>query len=394
MNLNERLDQVLSPVLGHFTREEVVKGKGSYLYTRQGRRLLDFACGIAVTNTGHGHPQVIRAAKKQMSRLVHNCAAVTVTEANILYAEQLTSLLPLGLDHVWLCQSGSESVEAAVKCARYTSGKKRVIAFHGGFHGRTYGALSLSSSKPHLGQGFEPLVPGFEILPRDLAALKQQDLSDVAGFITELVLGEGGYVPVDHEFIQGLRQLADQHGIALIFDEIQTGFGRTGKLFAFEHYQVTPDILCLSKGIASGFPLGATVIKKEISEKWKRGTHGGTFTGNLVACAAASATLKVIQKEMNRMKTKIEWLQTAFQSFQKKYQKLIQSIHGLDYMIGVELQTPEISIQLQKKCLELGLLLIACGKDYEVIRVIPPVTASLAELKKGTQIFEQALQTL
>jgi 4-aminobutyrate aminotransferase-like enzyme len=254
--------------------------------------------------------------------------------------------------------------------------------------------MSLTSSKEKYSKPYEPLVPGFEIKPRDLELLKKENLADVAGIVTELVLGEGGYVAMSKEFVQGLRKICDENGIVLIFDEIQTGFGRTGKMFGFEHYGVIPDILCLSKAIASGLPLGAAVIKKELSQKWETSTHGGTFTGNPVATAAASATLKVLAHSLEKIDPKIEALKTGLEALKQKFPKLISEFRQLGFMMALVMQTPEISKKFRELCLENNLLMIACGKDYETVRVLPAVTVSVAEIKLGLKIMQKSLEAL
>jgi len=395
MNLVERSKKVMSPVQGHYTELEIKKGKGSYLFTTSGQKVLDFACGVAVTSLGHAHPAVNKAAKKQLDLITHNSAGVTYAEPGIALAEALSKVLPEELGHFWFCQSGTEVIEAAIKCARYTTKRKKVIALEGGFHGRTFGAMSLTSSNPEkYSDPYKPLVPELMIMPRDINEIKKLNLKEVAGILTELVIGEGGYVVQDKKFIQDLKKLCEENGTYLILDEIQTGFGRTGTLFAFEQFGIVPDILCLGKAIANGLPLGALVMKKSISEKWSPAAHGGTFTGNLVACQAAQVVLAEIKKIMPQIKTKSDIFFERLNNLQRIYPELIKEIRGIGLMIGMEMKSGDEATRFRERALKNGLLLISCGKDRETIRIIAPLNVSEADIKKGLNIIEQSLMFL
>lgn len=398
-NLVARSKNVMSPVQGHYTELQVKKGSGSYLLTTDGQKVLDFACGVAVTSLGHAHPAVNKAAKKQLDLITHNCAGVSYAEPGIALMEDLAKALPAGTDaypwQFWFCQSGTEVIEAAIKCARYTTKRKKVIALEGGFHGRTFGAMTLTSSNVEkYAKPYEPLVPELLVMPRDINELKKINLKEVAGILTELVTGEGGYVVQDKNFIQELRKLCDENGAYLILDEIQTGFGRTGTLFAFEQFGVVPDLLCLGKAIANGLPLGALVMKKNISEKWTTSTHGGTFTGNLVSCAAARVVLKEIKKLLPRINQKSQIFFEMLGQLQTRYSEKIVAVRGLGLMIGVEFKNGDLATQFKNKALSNGLLLITCGKDRETIRIIPPLNVSDSDLKKGLKIIEHSLESL
>src|SRR5919198_6201411 len=316
-----RAKRVLSPVLGRYTWLDVERGEGSWLYTRDGRRILDLTSGIAVMNVGHSHPAVVRAVREQAEHLMHICAGVATYAANVDYAEALGEVAPDDLDTVFFCNSGAEAIEAAIKFARQVSGKPGIIGFRGGFHGRTTGAAALTSSKSHYKVGYAPLLPEVYIAPfpyplrcdhgphtaDECAEACADDLlrlldhvvppENVAAFILEPVLGEGGYVPAPPRFLQRLRAIAKRFDILLIFDEVQTGFGRTGAMFAAERVGVVPDVLALGKAIASGLPLSAILGRRDLMTRWPEGSHGTTFGGNPVACAAAVATLDVLVEE-------------------------------------------------------------------------------------------------
>ncbi len=398
-NLVARAKKVMSPVQGHYTDLQVKNGKGSYLFTTEGKKVLDFACGVAVTSLGHAHPAVNKAAKKQLDLITHNCAGVSYAEPGVALMEEISKVLPADSDanawQFWFCQSGTEVIEAAIKCARYTTKRKKVLALEGGFHGRTFGAMTLTSSNiEKYSKPYEPLVPDLLIVPRDINEIKKINLKEVAGILTELVIGEGGYVVQDKKFIHELRKLCDENGSYLILDEIQTGFGRTGTMFAFEQFGVVPDLLCLGKAIANGLPLGALVMKKNISEKWTVSSHGGTFTGNLVSCAAARATLKEIKKLLPILNQKSKLFFEALTVLQKKYPQLLVEVRGIGLMIGVEFKSGDLATQFKNVALAKGLLLITCGKDRETIRIIPPLNVSEREIKTGLNIIEATLGEL
>ncbi|MFC1517866.1 aminotransferase class III-fold pyridoxal phosphate-dependent enzyme [Candidatus Margulisiibacteriota bacterium] len=390
-DLIERAKKIQSPVLGHYTELEVVRGKGAYLYDKQDNAYLDFACGIAVTNLGHCHPKVVAAVKKQTSQLIHNCAGVTYNEANIKFSEDLVAVTPEGLDHVFLCQSGSEAVEGGLKLARYVTKKPGIIAFKGGFHGRSLGATSVTSSKEKYYKPYEPLIPEVHILERDLAEVHKLDFSKIGAVITELVTGEGGYFVQDKAFIQGLRKLCAEKDALLIFDEVQTGFGRTGTMFGCEYFEVIPDVMALAKGIASGFPLGALVINKKYSEKWSTGAHGGTFTGNLVACAAGSANIEEIKKLLPKLPAKAKKLKKGLAKLAKKYPGKIKEIRGLGLMLAVDLGDPGYVKKVRAKALEKKLLLISCGPEDNALRIVPPLIIKPKEIDLALSILEEVL---
>jgi 4-aminobutyrate aminotransferase len=388
MNLVERSDKVLSRVLAHFTELEIERGAGAYLYGLDGRAYLDFASGIAVTATGHCHPEVVHAAVEQTRKIIHNCAGVTYLAANIELAEKLQKIVPVKDARFFLTQSGSEAVEGALKAAKYVSGKSGVITLQGEFHGRTMGALSVTAKESYRA-GYGELLPNSFIAAPELDAVAKLNNGNIAAVIVELVKGEGGYAARDKNFIRELREYCAQNKIYFIVDEVQSGFGRTGKMFACEWYDLEPDIMALAKGIASGFPLGAVVLKKEISDAWRTSAHGGTYTGNPVACAAGSATVDILRREMPRMPAKIKTVEEACDKLLAKYPQIFVKRQGLGYMIGLVCVSGAVCAELRRRALTNGLLLISSGADGEVVRLAYPVTATIPELEKGFAIIAQ-----
>ncbi len=411
----------LAQVLYRYTPLVIDHAKGSYVYTVDGQRYLDFACGIAVTNLGHGHPDVIKAAHAQLDKLVH-VSVVAHHEANILLAERLAAVTPGNLDKVFFANSGAEAVEGAIKLARYVTGRSAIVAFQGAFHGRTYGALSLTASKSYYRERYEPFLPGVYHVPYpyayrnpsgpgDEATLKYvfdfiDEMLDtrvppknIAAFIVEPVLGEGGYVVPPAGFMPRLRKLCDAHGIMLIADEVQTGYGRTGKMFACEHTDVVPDIMTLAKSIASGLPLSAIVASSRLMDQWEPAAHGSTFGGNPVACAAGVATLEVFEREqiLANVTARGADLIARFKTLQATTPS-IGDVRGLGLMVGVELikkdgaPDKELVARIRKVCLESGLIVLSCGPHDNILRLIPPLNISQAELDEAWDIMNGAFQ--
>jgi len=394
MPMLENFKEYVSPVLGlYFEDFEVVSGKGMYLKDKDGKEYLDFSAGIATCSTGHCHKKVVKAAIEQAKKLIHICIGVALYEPYVKLGESIRSIAPMAESQIFCCQSGSEAVEAALKLAKYATKKTGIIAFQGAFHGRTLGALSVTTSKMKYREGYEPLLPEVYIAPFDLEVVEGlMKEREIAGVIVEPVLGEGGYVVVEKEFMQGLRTLCDTYGVLLIVDEIQTGVGRTGKWFATEHFDVIPDIITMAKGIASGFPLGICVGKKEVMSKWSPGAHGSTFGGNPVSCAAAIATLDVLKEKKLVEKThKLgKYLKKKLKDLQKKYPQ-IKEVRGLGLMLGVDFGDNSVVKKIMKLCLADGLVLISTGKDGTVIRLVPPLIVKKQEIDKALSIFEKAL---
>jgi 4-aminobutyrate aminotransferase len=414
----------LSPVLGHYTWLNVERGEGSWLYTTDGRKILDLTCGIAVTAVGHAHPKVVAAVREQVGKLLHICAGVAIYEPNVAYAEQLAEIAPGDLDTTFFCNSGAEAIESAIKFARQVTGRPGIIGFRGGFHGRTTGAAALTSSKSHYKVGYAPLLPEVYIAPfpyalrcghpqphtadecAELCAdelLKMLDHvvppENVAAFIIEPVLGEGGYVPAPPRFLQRLRAIAKRFDILLIYDEVQTGFGRTGAMFAAQKYDVVPDALVLAKALGGGLPLGALVAPRRLHDKWQTGTHGSTFGGNPVSCAAGGATLQIIRQERlaERAETLGEIIVEELRPIAK--QPNVAEIRRLGSMVGVEFQDekgkPDKSASKAAiaGALERNVLIITAGSHDQVVRFIPPLNIAEDDLRHGVRAFVDAVKS-
>ncbi len=405
-------------------------GKGTYLWDVNGTRYLDFTSGIAVNNVGHCHPKVVAAAKAQIERLIH-CSMVTTHEPIIQLGEKLASIAPGDLDTVFLNNSGGEAIDAAIKMARYVSKRTGVIAFTGAFHGRTLLATALTSSKAKYRDGYEPLPGGvnhvsfpncfrcpvgkrpescemecFELVENVFKYFVQPE--SVAAVIIEPQQGEGGYlVPASGyqgkgpSYMKRLREICDRHGILLIVDEVQTGFGRTGEWFCVDHWGVVPDLMVVAKGIASGFPMAGVIARHEHMKKWSPGKHGTTYGGNPVACAAALASINVIQEEnlIENARTMGGLLFERLKALTGKF-KFIGDVRGLGLMIGVEFVDengePDSKrvADLVEECKKRQLLLLDCGSFDHVIRFLPPLNVSKEELEQGLLIFEQALAVI
>jgi 4-aminobutyrate aminotransferase len=433
--LVERANEVLSPALTHVTTLEIVKGKGIYLYDKDGREYIDFATGIAVTNVGHCHPKVIAAIERQAKSLIHACAGIVYYEQNVAFAEKLAEIAPSGLGMTFFTQSGTESVEAAIKLAKYVSKNQALIAFQGSFHGRTLGALSVTFSNPKYRQGYEPLIPGVYSAPypycyrcekktrhpkpkftdedfpsadccgldclKDVkAVIAKVKGSGIAAVIIEPIQGEGGYIVPPKEFIRGLRSLCDDNKIFLIFDEVQTGFGRTGKMFAAEHYGLSPDIMTVAKGIASGLPLGACIAKPEIMKQWSPGAHGSTMSGNPVTCSAGLATIEVLttEKLIDNSAKMGRYMKQQLKAIAEG-NKIVGDVRGTGLMIGVEFVNPQnkepdgdIVKKIQALCLKDGLILLACGSKGQVIRLVPALSINKEQIDRALGILKGAIE--
>ena len=418
-NLVNRSQSCLSRVLGHATELEIEKGEGSYLIDYDGSRYLDFGAGIAVNATGHCHPRVVKAIKDQSERLLHGCAGVIYYDQNITFAEEIGAITGNELHSVFFTQSGTEAVEAALKCATYVRNKQQIIAFKGSFHGRTLGSLSVTTSNekyldryplaysdriileyPYYLNNESPLNTEEGYLNYLHKSLKAIDGSNVAAVIIEPVLGEGGYVPAPTSVLQTIRDWCDETGVLLIFDEIQSGIGRTGHWFCFQHHGVVPDILTSAKGIASGLPLGACISTTAIMDQWTTGSHGGTYGGNPLSCVAGSATLAVLKPLLSTVKTQGDMALNHLKNELANHPN-VADIRGLGLMIGIEFSHPDgpaaaakLVSQIRSICLDNKLLLVSCGKNGHVIRLMPPLTISDDELANGLSIFVNACQHL
>jgi 4-aminobutyrate aminotransferase len=393
-------------------------GRGTEVWDVDGNRFLDFAAGIAVCSTGHAHPEVVKAVQKAAGEFLHISSDFWHERMTAL-SERLAALAPMGEPAmVFLCQSGTESVEGAIKLARYVSGRPRYIGFLGGFHGRTMGSLSFTSSKYTQQKGFAPTMPGVTHVPypnpyRPLFAGADQGKavldyirllfersvppSEVAAVLIEPLQGEGGYLVPPPGFLAGLRELCDQHGILLIFDEVQSGVGRTGRMFASEHDGVRPDIMTLAKGLGSGLPIGAVVAKRRLMEQWQRGAHGNTYGGNPISCAAALATLDLVSREYQQNAARVgQHFMDRLRELQRDY-PCIGEVRGRGLMIGMELIAPDpertparaLSDAVVTRAFHNGLLLLSCG--VSTVRFMPPLSTTTAEIDEGLALLRVAL---
>jgi 4-aminobutyrate aminotransferase len=420
-DLLRRAKEVLTTALTIHTDIVVKKAQGIYVEDANGKRYMDFSSGLATTNTGHNHPSVVEAIKKQAESFIHS-GCIFHYESLIVLAEKLGKVTPEGLDMFFFSNSGAEAVEGSLKLARFVTGRKGIIAFTGGFHGRTFGAASLTTSNIRYRKSYLPFLPGVYHSPypycfRCYFGQRPQSCSmdcyeyleklfkhiipteEVACMIIEPVLGEGGYIVPPEAFLRNLRQLCNRWGILLILDEVQSGMGRTGRWFASEHFGITPDIMTIAKGIASGLPLSAVASTKTIMSKWPPGAHGTTFGGNPVACAAAIATIKVIEEE-NLLENAtlvgghaIERLNTI-----KDSHPCVGDVRGLGLMIGIEFVKKDKEPYTEglknilDYCLEKGLVLIESGVDKNIIRLAPPLIVRKEEIDRGLDILEEAIR--
>jgi len=396
-NFKQRAQSVVSPVLGmYFDDFEVKGGKGSYLFGVDGKKYLDFATGIACCVTGHCHPKVVAAIKQQAEKLLHVCIGIAYYEPYVLLAEEIQKIAPMKNAQAFLCQSGTEAMEAAIKLAKYTTKKPGILAFQGGFHGRTLGALSITTSKMKYRDGYEPLLSEVYIAPIDIRVVEgllEKNADKIGGIVIEPMQGEGGYVIIEASFLKNLRRLCDKYGALLIIDEVQTGMGHTGKWFACQHAGVEPDVIALAKGIASGLPLGACVAKAEVMAKWSPGAHGGTFGGNPVNCAAGIATIKAIKEEKMLANTaKLgAYLKKELQKLQKQF-PIIKEVRGMGLMLGVDFGNSATVKNIINFCLSRQLILISTGGDGTVIRIIPALNVTRAQIESALKIFRAALE--
>jgi 4-aminobutyrate aminotransferase len=398
----QRDDRVMSPSYTRAYPLVVRRARGAMIADMDGNRFLDFTAGIAVTNVGHSHPKVVAAIRRQANRLIHMSGTDFYYVPQVRLAERIAALAPgPGEKRVFFTNSGAEAIEAALKLARRHTGRNRVMAFMNAFHGRTYGAMSLSGSKPMQRRGFSPLVP-------DIHHAQYGDLESVralmrtvcppdelAAIFVEPIQGEGGYIVPPADFLPGLRKLCDEHGVLLVFDEIQSGMGRTGKMFASEHWGVAGDILCMAKGIANGLPLGAIVARGSVMD-WPSGSHASTFGGNPVACAAALATIKLLETRYraNAME-RGEELRSGLAALADRL-SLIREVRGLGLMIGVEIQSQEgepdaaLRDHIVDLAFQRGLLLLPCGPS--TVRFCPPLCVNRRQIEIGLELFTATLE--
>lgn len=399
------------------------RAEGSYIHTAEGRKLLDFTCGIGVTSTGHCHPKVVEAIREQAGQFLHAQTNIVIHKPMLQLIEELRAIVPPSIDSFFFSNSGAEAVENAVKIAKVASGRQNVIVFSGSFHGRTHGTMALTTSKTIYRAGFGPLVAGVYVSPYPYAvqldmkeeqaaryALEQLDHllasqsapKETAAVLIETVLGEGGYIVPPGSFLKGLREVCDRHGILLIFDEVQSGIGRTGKWFAFEHFGVIPDLITVAKGIASGLPLSGVFTRAELMKKLDVGSIGGTFGGNAVACAAGVATIRAIREEKMLENATVRGVQlmTGLRKLQEEYPQIVD-VRGLGLMIATEFKVEGSQVKakpLVKDVIQAaeaqGLLLLSCGTYDNTLRWIPPLNVTPEQINDGLRIFAQVLKGL
>ncbi|HRW48598.1 MAG: aminotransferase class III-fold pyridoxal phosphate-dependent enzyme [Caldilinea sp.] len=411
---------LLAPVWTHMTQVQPARAEGIYLYDAAGARYTDFTSGIGVTNTGHCHPRIVKAIQDQAANLIFGQMNIVIPPTALALAERLNEVTPAAIDQFFFSNSGAEAVEASVKLARMATQRKNVIVMQGSFHGRTHQAMAMTTSKYIYRYNYQPLPGAIFVAPfpysyyygwndeettafclRQLDQLlhSQSAPDETAAIIIEPVLGEGGYVPAPAGYLQALRALCDEHGILLIADEVQTGFGRTGKFFAMDHAGVVPDILVMAKGLGSGMPISAIGARAELMAHWKAGTHGGTYGGgNAVAAAAACATIDTIRDEklVENAAMQGERLMAGLREIQAEH-PVIGDVRGLGLMVGVEFTGPDgapdaaSASRVQKACLQRNLLLLTCGTYGNVIRWIPPLVVSAEQIDAALEIFNEAV---
>lgn len=422
-NLVTEMPNLLAPSMAKdHPNLPVVKAEGCYYYGLDGKQYLDFTSGIATANTGHRHPKVVQAIKDAADHLMHGPSGVIMYESILQLSKELAHVLPGSLDCFFFANSGTEAIEGALKLAKHVTKRPYVISFTGCFHGRSLGALSVTTSKSKYRKFLQPNGLAYQVpyadeksapsgidsetyviekLEKDFETLFNHQVTpeEVACMIVEPVLGEGGYIVPPSGWLKKIREVCDRHGILLIFDEVQTGFGRTGEWFAAQTFGVTPDIMAIAKGIASGLPLSATVASKELMQQWPLGSHGTTFGGNPIACEAALATIEVLTKEnlIENSKNMGNYACAKLKELQERT-PLIGSIRAVGLMIGIEIVDPftgkpdgQALMNILDKCLEKGVLFYLCGNHGEVIRMIPPLTINQEQIDQGLAVLEESL---
>ncbi|MGO1544605.1 MAG: aspartate aminotransferase family protein [Gulosibacter sp.] len=412
----------ISPVVKQATPVVVERAEGNWILGTDGIRYLDFTSGIGVTSTGHCHPRVVKAAQAQVGNVIHAQATTVMHKPLLELTEKLGKHLPAGIDSVFYTNSGAEAVEASLRLARMATKRPNIVTFQGGFHGRTFGAASITTAGTKFRTGFSPLVGGVVVAPFPYAyrydmterevvdfALRELDYlfntvtapEEVAAFIIEPVQGDGGYIPVPTEFMKGLEERAREHGILLIVDEIQAGVGRTGKFWSHEHSGVSPDIIITAKGIASGFPISAIAASAELMGKALPGSQGGTYGGNAVAAAAGVETLNVIADEglVENAAVRGAQLQAGLRELQVKY-PVIGDVRGIGLMQAIEFSDARgealasTAAAVQQAAVDERLLLLTCGPLSNVVRIVPALTVSAEEIDLAIEALDRTLNAV
>ena len=376
-----------------------VRGRGSVVEDIDGNRFLDFCAGIAVNVTGHCHPRVVAAIQEQATQILHYSASDFYLPIYAHLAAQLERLAPMsGPTRVFLGNSGTEVVEAAIKLARYATGRQYIVGFLGGFHGRTYGSVSLTASKAKYHAHFGPMLPGVYHVPFGSAGLDELEqrifhrlvpANEVAAIIVEPIQGEGGIVVPDPEFLPRLRRICDQHGILLVADEVQSGMGRTGLMWAIQHWGVEPDVILTAKGLASGMPIGAMIAKEHLMT-WSAGAHGSTFGGNPVSCAAALATIALLEEGLiDNAAVRGEQMLGLLRPLMADHPDRVRDVRGKGLLVGVQFDSGATAVAVERAAFERGLMVLTAGDD--VIRMSPPLVVSGPETITGCRVFAEAV---
>jgi 4-aminobutyrate aminotransferase len=418
------MTELLSPVWTHLTTLEIIQGEGVYLYDAQGNRHIDFTSGIGVVNTGHCHPRIVKSIKDQADRLLFGQMNCVIPRPTLELAQKLNDITPPHIDRFFFSNSGAEATEACVKLCKAATGRSNIIVFQGSFHGRTHLTMAMTTSKTVYRKHFQPLPSGIFVAPfpyayqygwdeattvefckkqLDLLLMGQTAPSETAAIIIEPVLGEGGYVPAPTAWLQHLRSVCDEHGILLVMDEVQSGFGRTGSMFCFEQSGIRPDVIVMAKGLGSGLPISAIASSAHIMDKWTPGTHGGTYGGgSAIVAAAACATIDVIKNENLPENARVQgdYLRNRLMEL-KQHCPVIGDVRGRGLMVATEFSDPETNQpdantakKIATACLSKKLLLLTCGTYGNVIRWIPPLIVTREQVDEALMIFSDALRCL
>ena len=409
----------LSPIWPRSWTLMVERGEGPYLFSTDGKQYLDFTCGIGVTSTGHAHPRVVRAIQEQAARLLHAQPTIVLSQPLLQLVEEMLTVVPAPLDSFFFTNSGAEAIEGAVKLARHATRRPNVIVFQGSFHGRTNLTMAMTTSKAVYRAGYQPLVGGVFVAPfpycyrygwdeettlrfcmRELKLILKSQTApeETAAIVIEPVLGEGGYVVPPDGFLPALKELCDHYGILLVADEVQCGFGRTGKWFAIEYTGVVPDILVMAKGLGSGMPIAGLAARKDLMDRWIPGSHGGTYGGNAVACAAAVATIQTMRDEhlVENAARMGEVLLAGLRQLQRSHPE-IGDVRGRGLMLATEMTDPsgepwtDRAKAVVRAAFDEGLLLLTCGSYENTVRWIPPLVVNASQIEEGLEMFERAL---
>ena len=390
MNEKEIVDLEEKIMANTFAKRDrvITRGKGALVWDINGNEYIDCTGSYGVAVVGHCHPRVVEAVQKQVEKLIA-CHASFYNDARSEMLKKLIGIAPKGLDRVFLSNSGAESVECAIKLARKYSGKPEIVAMMGAFHGKTMGALSATWKKKYR-DPFMPLVPGFNhVPPNNLEKMKAAITDKTAAVLVEPIRGEGGVLLPSDDFLPGLREICDKKDVLLIFDEVQTGFGRTGKVFACEHWNVVPDIMCLAKSVAGGLPMGATFAREDVMTAFQRGDHSSTFSGNPLVCAAASAAIDVLIEEKlpERAATHGNYFKGKLEALAEKY-KIVREVRGLGLMLGMELRFDVYNILLD--CMDKGVLVLDAGRN--VVRFLPPLVIEKKQIDTVVEVLDAAME--